>query len=370
MSRKAKKNLPPNVHEKHGRFYLVAQVKGERKWTALTPVRLGLPALYRALAEAVKAPGDEAMMRKLVENWMLEVGVEHKDKQQANDRTHNKAIAEAFAKFRADQIKPPNVIEFLKQFKKMPRSYNAYRAALRERLRYAEEKGLIPPGSNPVDSIKTMKTPPRTRYLTDSEVRRIKVAACYGEDGKRTPSGHTICRLIDMAYLTGQRIGDLLSLEWADIRKDGIHFEPGKTEDSTGVRIVIGRTARLDEVIESLRNPPAIPGKKEKAKPVSLRWVFSKLNGERYTYDGASTAWTRARERARTHAVNVTVAKKRPETKILLNAHFHDLRAKALTDKDEAEGRRKASSMGGHATEAQTATYIRHRTARRADATR
>lgn len=351
--KKGRRPLPPNVHEKHGRYYHVAQVDGKRRWRPLTTVRQGLPALYKALAELLKPKGDDAMMRKLVDNWMLEVGVNHKDKQQANDRTHNNAIAKAFAEFRADQIKPPDVVEFLKPFRKMPRSYNAYRAALRERLRYAEEKGLIAPGSNPVNSVKTMKTPPRTRYLSDSEVRRIKVAACYGKDGKRTPSGYNLCCLIDLAYLTGQRIGDLLSLEWSDIKKDGIHFEPGKTEDSTGVRIVIRWTAKLEALIERLRNPPPIPGKKQRVKPVSVRWVFTTLKGQRYTYDGASTAWTRARERAK-----------------IRNAHFHDLRAKALTDVDDAQDIKSARKMGGHSTEAQTATYIRHRTARRADATR
>ena len=47
------------------------------------------------------------------------------------------------------------------------------------------------------------------------------------------------------------------------------------------------------------------------------------------------------------------------------NCHFNDLRAKALTDKEAAEGMQQARHMGAHSTEAQTADYVRHRKAQR-----
>ncbi|WP_176928774.1 MULTISPECIES: hypothetical protein [unclassified Variovorax] len=74
-----------------------------------------------------------------------------------------------------------------------------------------------------------------------------------------------------------------------------------------------------------------------------------------YTYDGASTAWTRARERAK-----------------VKNAHFHDLRAKALTDIDGVidRGIGQAQTMGGHSTQTQTADYVRHKRAKKTSATR
>ena len=88
-------------------------------------------------------------------------------------------------------------------------------------------------------------------------------------------------------------------------------------------------------------------------KPVSLRYVFTTLKGEPYTYDGASTAWTRARKRAK-----------------VKNAHLYDLRAKALTDKDERENMHAARTMGGHSTEQQTRDYVRHKKAKKTSATR
>ncbi|WP_028605522.1 tyrosine-type recombinase/integrase [Ottowia thiooxydans] len=352
--RKKRAALPAGVFEKHGAYYRVLAEGTKRKWIRLCAISEGLPAMYLALSKlAAASSADDDLMPKLVDNWMIEIGSRHKAKTQANDRTHNAMIARVFQEYRARDIRPSDVINFLKPYLSRPRSYNAYRTALRERLRYAESKDFRSPGTNPVDSVPTMSTKARQRYITDSELRRIKAAAMRGDDGLRTRAGFTLCGLIDMAYLTGQRIGDLLRLEWSAMQPDGILFEPSKTEQSTGVRILIQWTPRLRALVDRLKNPPPIPGKKEKAKPVSTRFVFTRLDGQPYTYDGASTAWTRARTRA-----GVT------------NAHFHDLRAKALTDLDERGGIGEAQRMGGHSTQSQTADYVRQKKARRVSATR
>jgi hypothetical protein len=49
---------------------------------------------------------------------------------------------------------------------------------------------------------------------------------------------------------------------------------------------------------------------------------------------------------------------------------FHDLRAKALTDKESREGMQAARAMGAHSTEQQTADYVRQKQARKTSATR
>ena len=61
------------------------------------------------------------------------------------------------------------------------------------------------------------------------------------------------CCLVEMAYLTGQRASDLLRMEWAEIGKQGILFQPGKTLESTGVEVLIGWTPRLERLVARLR---------------------------------------------------------------------------------------------------------------------
>jgi integrase len=341
------RDLPPRVFEKSGSYYHVRAEGSRRVWTRLCRVREGLPAMYRALAEMEAVKGLDDTMPKLIADWTEQVSAQRSKKTQDNDAYRTRTIAESFAKFRAGDVQPPDVSEFLRYYRDRPRTHNAYRTTLRDLMRFAEEKGFRPPGTNPVDAIKPMQTRARTRYLTDSEVRRIKVGAMYGGKGERentkNRSGPVLCALIDMAYLTGQRIGDLLALQWASIDQHGITFEPSKVKDRTHVRIVIEWTPKLRALVDRIKA----------LKKRNIRFVFTTQDGQPYTYSGASSAWKRAVQRAKVKDV-----------------HFHDLRAKALTDKDRAEGMDAARTMGGHSTQDQTADYVRHRTAKKTAATR
>ncbi|MDT0137757.1 tyrosine-type recombinase/integrase [Acidovorax sp. PRC11] len=338
-----RRDLPKRVQEKHGAYYHVKAEGPKRIWTRLSAVRDGLPAMYRALADVEARDVLDDSMPRLIQDWLRDVSSRRTKKTQANDAYQTRNIARAFAEFRAPQIRAPHIVEFLQEFRDKPRSHNAHRSMIRELMRYAEERGFREPGTNPVDSLRIMKTPPRRRYITDSELRRIKVGICYGKDGKRTPSGPMICCLVEMAYLTGQRASDLLSMEWSEIGKAGILFQPGKTLASTGVAVMIGWTPRLQRLVARLRA----------FGHANSRHVFCKQDGSRYTYSGASTAWKRGLARAGI-----------PDTQ------FRDLRAKALTDVDAQRGIVEAQRMGAHSTQAQTADYVRHKSAIKTSATR
>lgn len=155
----------------------------------------------------------------------------------------------------------------------------------------------------------------RNRYISDSELRRIKIGAIYSNPhpvkGYRTKnrSGLMLCALVDMAYLTGQRIGDLLTMEWSELGRDGILFEPSKVSGSTGAKVLIEWTPKLRNVVERL--------KVLKRKDIT-RWMFTTQGAQQFTYSGTSTAWKRAVKRSGVAGV-----------------HFHDIRAKALTDVDK-----------------------------------
>lgn len=348
------KDLPKRCFVKNGAVYFVRAEGSKRKWVRLCAVRDGLPAVYKALADLTSAEVVDDRMPAVVEAWMAEVMVTHSTKTQANDAYQCRAIKHGLQQFRASEVTPSAAIKFLSQYRDKPRTHNAYRAMLRELMRFAETKDMRPPGSNPIDAIKTMPIRARTRYITDSELRRIKVAAVYyhdtkdgeertRENRKRTRSGLMLCALIDMAYLTGQRIGDLIALQWPQVTAAGILFEPSKVADSTGARVMIEASAKLDAVVARLKG----------FKRRNLRWVFTTQTGQPYTYWGASTAWRRAVKRAG-----------------IKDCHFHDLRAKALTDVDARRGIVDAQRMGAHSTQTQTAGYVRNKTARRAQATR
>jgi integrase len=341
-----------------GRWYYLVTAEGKKRiWKKLTLIRDGIPALYRKLADMHASDIAPDRMPALIVDWMDEVSKGRSAKQQANDRWTTTAISEAMAEFRAREVTPPDCVTFLKPYRPKPRTHNEMRRALRELMRYAEEKGCRDPGTNPVDSIRTLRTPARDRYPTDSELRRIKVAAHYGADGKRTRMGPTLAALIDLAYLTGQRIGDLLELRWTKraatnaageieapyIAEDGIYFKPSKTKKTTGAKVLITWTPRLKAVIARI----------EALGRRNMRWVITSQEAQRYEYEAFKSAWSRAVKRSGVKGL-----------------HFHDLKAKAVTDTEESHGMQAARRKAGHSTEQQTASYTRHRKAQKSEATR
>ncbi len=337
-----KRDLPRSVFPKNGSYYLV-RAEGERRiWVKLCRMTEGLSGLYLALArQTAKGTRPEAMPA-LIADWQAKVMPKHAEKTQKDEKARCKLIGASFVDFTAAQVNPPAVSDFLGQFESKPRTFNAYRELIRELMRFAELRGYRPEGSNPTASIKTMRTPPRDRYITDAELTRVKTAALIGKHEKDTRIGPMLCALVDMAYLTGQRIGDLLALEWSAIGDEGITFKPAKTQGSTGVSLLIEWTPAMRAVVATLRG----------FKQRNIRSVFATQTGQPYTYWGAASAWRRACDRAG------------------IKAHFHDIRAKAITDKDASAGRREANTMGAHTTEQQTADYIRHKTTRKTGATR
>jgi len=344
---KKPRDLPPRVFPKGAWYYLVRAEGKKRIWNRLSKVKGGLPALYAAMAAMTSDDGLQDRQAGLVARWEREVMPRHAEKTQRDERAMGKVLAESFVEFTAAQIEPPHVAEFLRTLRAKPRTHNGYRAHLRELMRYAIELGLRPAGSNPVTDVPTMQLKARTRYITDGELRRIKVAANYGDDGLRTRSGPMLCALIDMAYLTGRRIGDLLTLEWSQVKDAGILFEPSMTKESTGAAVLVEWTPKLENVIARLC---AMRKERRGFAPQ----LFTTQTGSVYTYWGASSAWKRAVKRAGVAGI-----------------HFHDLRAKALTDVDELRGMGAARTMGARSTETQTApTTCATRMLRKTGATR
>lgn len=339
-------DLPARVFAKHGRYYYVEAQGRRRVWHPLTRISEGLPAMYTALADAQSAGLRVGMMPGLCAAWMRDVMPRHAEHTQDDDRRRCGRVADAFAEFRPDQVTPPDCAAWLRQWEKMPRSYNAHRSMLRELMRYAEELGQRDPGSNPVQALRTMRTPARTRYITDSEFRRIKVAAMRRQDGGMTRGGPMLCALLDVAYLTGQRVSDVLRMEWPQITGRGVLFAPSKVAKSTGARVLIEWSPRLRDVVERLR------AMRRDAGWIGAR-VFLNTKGQPMTYVGLDTAWQRALEASG-----------------VAPCQLRDFRARALTDVAAKRGMIDANTMGAHATQSQTADYVRHKTARKTGATR
>ncbi|MBA4343880.1 MAG: hypothetical protein C0423_17220 [Methylibium sp.] len=346
---------------KNGRYYLVRADGPKRHWIGLTRVREGLPAFYTALAKELGRTDDPEAMPKVVSAWCDAVMVKHSAKTQVDERRRANVIAESFSDFRCSEVEPPDCMTFLEPLQAQARTHDLFRSQLHSIFKYAELKGWRKAGSNPVTAVPPMGYKPRERYITDSEMRRIKVGCVYGDDGKRTRSGLTTCCAIELAYLTAADAGVLVRiLEERDptqpdephLCPEGIALRRDKTKHKGGDWLIITWTPRLRAVVKRLQRLKAERKLKQRASQrVETRALLTQQDGTPLTYEALAASWQRGVKRAKVPATM-----------------FRDIRAKAITDKAVREGVRSASDLGIHATEAQTTSYVRRRKARKTSA--
>ncbi len=135
--------------------------------------------------------------------------------------------------------------------------------------------------------------------------------------------------IIELAYLTAARKSDLLKIKLSDIRKDGLHVTQQKTGKSQiftwspGLKTIISRSKKLRRKHSSF-------------------FLFATRNGTPHTTSGFNSNWRRLKQKAG-----------------LPDIHFHDIRAKSITDAKRKYGRDFAQELAGHASGEMTDAYVR-----------
>lgn len=309
--------IPVRVYLKHGSYYLVTLP--DRKWIRLTRERDGLPALWRAYADQVERETRRDTMPEVIMRWLQGKSPSWSDgvrKDQERIATH---MAQAFAEFRPDQVTTPIAYQYLQGLAGTPRTHNLHRTMLRSVLALAAIEGLRE-GHNPVSNIQPITMAKRIRIVTDAEVEAIKAASLSGRYGKG------LVQMIELAMLTGQRIGDLIGMRWQDVTDEGIRFRQQKT----GAMLLVEWTPALREAIEAC------------ATRERIGHVLKTETGRAYTYAGIRSAWVRACQRAGVE-----------------DLHIHDLRGRAGVDAlGQDEDIRSAQKLLGHTSEKMTRGYI------------
>lgn len=309
--RKHNKHLPPCVYLQHGAYYWVRA----GKWHFLDRDYAAALAAYARLAgqSATSPPGSiGALLDRVLEDAAARCAP-------STARAYRVAVAALrpiLVEFEPDQVKPRHIAAIMDTWATKPAMANRLRTVLKLVFDLAVRAGQC--DANPVSSIAPNATRKRTRYLTDQEYQAIWTAA--------PPALRCI---MDLAYLTGQRIGDVLAIRLIDLTERGIEID----QDKTGKRLTIRWTPDLRAAVEAAKALHST------AKLILL----AQRNGKPRGYFGVRDLWTRA---CRSAGVE--------------DAHLHDLRAKAITD-----ARRQGLNpqyLAGHTTEAQTVRYLRDRT--------
>lgn len=300
------RSLPRWMHHKHGAYYLVR----DNKWMRLAG------NLHDALVEYARltAGPDKGALGELVGKALADMKLTVAPSTFKNYRSCSNRVLEAFEEFIPQQIKPHHIARFLDDNKATPSMANLLRSFLKGVFQRAVRWGIVE--ANPVRDIEQFKTEKRDRYITAEEYKRIR--------GNATP---TLACLMDIAYITGQRMGDCRQIKYADISDAGVFIKQQKTK----ARVLISMTPDLAEAIATARSLH------QSVKGLTL---FHRRDGTPIPYGTLYHQWTNACRDAKVE-----------------NAHFHDIRAAAATDA-KAQGL-DSKTLLGHTTESSHNRYLR-----------
>jgi len=209
------KKLPKYVQFKSGTYWYVQWNPTEKrmKWRKLGKSE---PEMYRALANTIEASA--ITMRDILNRYQTEVVVKQKLSTQKKREWQIKKLMNSFGDMLPNEVTPQHIYAYhAKRSQSVPVSANREMSLLHTVFRHAIKWGVIT-DKNPAAGLFKNKEEPRRRYIEDWEYDLII----------KYTSGY-VRNALELAFLTGQRIGDVLKMKWSNISVAGIKVKTEKT---------------------------------------------------------------------------------------------------------------------------------------------
>lgn len=297
------------MHPKHGAYYLVQGGKwiwlGKELSTALAEYGRRIDAPKGGMATLIDSALEHIKSRGLASSTVDQYTI-------AAEK-----LKRIMVEFSPAQVRGKHVAQIKLSMSKTPNMANRVLSFLRQVFDYAVEQQIIE--SNPALGIKRHKEKKRGRLISMQEFDAI-----YGKADSRLQV------IMDLLYLTAQRITDVLTIGLRDLVEDGISFKQQKT----GVRLIVRWTPELRSVVARAK---ALYGN------VRALTLLHNRRGKAPDYRTIKEQWDAACKAAG-----------------VLDAHLHDIRAMSLTAAKK-QGK-NPTALAGHTNEEQTDRYLRDRT--------
>lgn len=324
MGRRRTNNLglPPHMHLKHGAYYFVGR---DKKWIRLSEDKALALSKWAELEGETPFSNDmekpiKGSVGELISRYMIEIAPRKAASTYKGNKIEAENLKKVFNKVQTHAVLPSHIAKYLdKRGQTSPIRANREISLLSHIFSYGMRWGAL--NSNPCRGVAKHKEKGRDRYITDSEFQGVKSIA----------SG-LIAAVMDFAYITALRKGDILSLKLEQITDEGIWIKQSKT----GAKQLYQWSAGLYEVIN-----------RAKALNQSLRatHLFCTRQGNPYSDAGFKAMWNRVQVKwAELGGARFT---------------FHDIRAKALTDAKNLG--MDAQTLAGHSSATMTEHYIKQR---------
>ena len=257
----------------------------------------------------------------MIDRYVLEILPKLALKTQDERTRQSKKLKQVFGPVLLSDVEPHHIAAYLDQ-RESKVAANREITFLSSMFSYAMRWGWCK--FNPCTGVRRNTEKKRTRYITDEELKLLMSEA----------SEQMAC-IIELAYLTAIRKSDLLKIRVNDLQADGLHVLPTKTQDSTGQVMIFSNTPRLLEVLNRSR---------KLRRRASSMYLFATQDGTPHSTSVFNSAWKRLKNKVG-----------------LSDIHFHDIRAKALTDAKRMAGSDYAQALGNHASVETTEIYIKAR---------
>lgn len=314
MGRRRQNNLdlPPRMHLKSGTFYYVT-TDLPRKWISLGR---DINEARKKWADIEAGDQTSVSLEYMLDEWMAGEAFE---KLAPNTKKQYKSVIKqlkaAFSDFESvADIRPHHVAQWQDDHHSKVNA-NTGKSILSNVFKVAIRKGLI--DRNPATEVDNLTIERRKRYITDEEYLAI-----------REKANPVLRAAMDISYVTGARIGDVIAIKLAHISSEGLMIRQGKTDKLQLFR----RNEALDRALDNAR---AIK------RPVrGMVYLLCTQRGQQYKYPQLNQWWIEARTAAGIDDV-----------------HFHDIRGKSATD--AKQGGQDYQSILGHTTKAMSDSYIK-----------
>lgn len=304
------RHLPKCVYLRHGAFWLVKR----GAWTRLGEHWPGdARDEYDRLMGGRNSPG----IGRYVDDALA---AHHKEHPLAPStlrlyKLAGEKIKFGFAEFRSpDQVKQKHIALFKRGLVDTPGIANHCLSVLRIVFNYLLEEQLV--DSNPAIAVKRITQKPRERLISRAEFDAIR--------SKAVPRLQV---MMDLMYLTGQRLMDVVGIREQQIGNEGIYFKQAKTDK----RLVVSWTPEIRAAVAQARALNGI------ARSLTL---FRGRRGTPPKYKSVYVQW-----RAACALAGVE------------DAQGRDLRAMSATEVQQQDG--NAQALLGHSTQATTNRYLR-----------
>ncbi|QZN96342.1 tyrosine-type recombinase/integrase [Symbiopectobacterium purcellii] len=238
--------MPPNLQPRNGGYFCYRDPRtgkeyglGRHRQGAITQAIAANMAIYGSSKPSPLVDRINDTQVTTVSEWterylrILE-GRKLKPKTMSEYNKYLKAVNAHLGEFAIQQVETKDIASFLHQWVKEGKvtMANCIRALLRDLFREAIAEGLLK--SNPAEATRNQRINIQRGRITLDAWKVIRKAA------DRLPAWVGPC--LDLALVTGQRLGDIQALCWEDLKDGRLYIKQAKT----GMMLAFSQTTRID----------------------------------------------------------------------------------------------------------------------------